>query len=803
MRVVNRDGELVSVSYDAIRSRILELCTPSERNELDIDVVIVKTIAGLKDNITTGQLDELSAMVCASLQSQHYLYDNLAGKILVSSLQKNIRRIIGTPQPATFSQKVKFITKQSSNVFNTEFVYFVLAHADALDRMIDYSRDLEDITYFSFRTLEKAYLTKVNDHVVETPQDMWMRVAIAIHFPRTIEEVKSSAAVLGSIKQVYDDMSTGLYTHATPTLFNAGMKHEQLSSCYLLGTDDSLSGIYKTISDCAQISKWAGGIGVHISNVRSKGSTIKSTNGKSDGIVPMLKVYNETARYCNQSGRRKGSIAVYLEPWHADILDFIELRKNTGAESVRARDLFLALWIPDLFMQCVIEDRIWYLMSPDTCPGLSECYGEEFELLYNKYVRESRYVKSVPARTIWMGVLQSQIETGTPYIMFKDTVNRKCNQNNVGTIKSSNLCAEITQFSDHETYAVCNLASIAVNRFWDFDSNRYDFNALHRAAEQVTYNLNRVIDINFYPTPETKASNLAMRPIGIGVQGFGDLYNIMNVTYESDVAIKLDTEIMETIYHGALTASANLATKFGSYERFNNSMFSRGVLQFDLYENKTDNGMKWSWGKLKENIVTTGIRNSMLTALMPTASTSQILGNSEGFEPVQSNVFKRTTLAGEFLVVNKNLMKDLMKLGIWTEEMRTSLLRNNGSISNIDKIPTHIKDLYKTVWEIKQRSIIDHAIARSPFVDQSQSMNLFFDVPNYQKLNSALVYAWKSGLKTGVYYLRTKPAAEAIKTSTIMSHVSTSKKADEDAADIGGDDASFCRMEHGCVSCSS
>lgn len=1400
MKVINRDGDFVNVSYDAIRSRLLGLCNSEEQKQLDVDVIIIQTIAGLHDNITTSQLDELSAMTCATMQSKHYLYDMLAGRILVSSLHKNVRRIVGTEKPATFSQKIEYLSKRGDCVLNPEFVDFVQKYAARLDAIVDYSRDLERISYFSFRTLEKAYLLRSGDQVIESPQDMWMRVSVAVHFPR--KSMDETSPDFDVIKRMYDQMSLGMYTHATPTLFNAGTRHEQMSSCYLLGTDDSLSGIFKTISDCAQISKWAGGIGVHISNIRARGSVINSTNGKSDGIIPMLKVYNETARYCNQcfvpdtivytkqgckaikdvdpgedlvltsdgtyrlvtdkivnqkqedilvirpeysitplectcvheifaltartstddcalirsdlekgvvsprfvsadtlrvedfmaypvpaqiqkdqsgmseedcrfygimigggsptntecyltlknagsdtavfveqylaekgvkyywatyssgehcnsisflwsdklpfgiddlysvppnvmsvsnvkvlqlvkgllevhdfcdfsiptrskhlmeslrflllrlgiptsgreqegrihvprdpslcrelgimpsdtpsdtvgyfvwnglifnriksietrayegnvfdlsieqnhnyttncglvhnSGRRKGSIATYLEPWHADVFEFLELRRNTGAESLRARDLFLALWIPDIFMQRVVEDGDWHLMSPDTSPGLTDTWGKDFEDLYQRYIDEGKFVKVVKARAVWTSVMQSQIETGNPYIMFKDSVNRRSNHNNVGTIRSSNLCvapetqvltdkgyrvisemqdedvsiwngqrfsevtvrktgsnqplvtvkfsngesldctpyhkffvqddhstevvitakelvpgmriaatdmpildedglkadfddaysrgirfasgedthvlpegqklqiklrwlegvvdgsgevthdgveiscpdkaplqsikrllntmgadaahcgtrvlgtgadtinlyrlvirsdslgrlvnlgfcphsiramplsnrsgdtcisvtavidrfrkddtfcfsepvahagvfngirtgqcAEIIQYSDSETYAVCNLASIAVNRFLDLKNKSYDFASLHDAARQVTRNLNRIIDLNFYPTPETKRSNMSMRPIGIGIQGFGDLCNALGLDYDSSSSMELGGHIMETIYHGAVTESIAIAKEEGPYPKFEGSMFSKGVFQFDLYDDFDKTMLRHDWETLRRDIVRYGIRNSMLTALMPTASTSQIMGNSECFEPVQSNAFKRKTLAGEFMVVNKHLMMDLMKLGLWDENTRTAVMMNDGSVQDVPGIPDAIRKRYRTVWELPQKSVVDHAVYRSRFVDQSQSMNLFFAVPNFSKLNSALTYAWRRGLKTGSYYLRCKPATEAIKTSFLRSNEESCSDIDSSAAAAAPPVGPACFMNEGCVVCSS
>ena len=648
--------------------------------------------------------------------------------------------------------------------------------------------------------MEKGYLIRVGDVCIESPQDMWMRVAVAVNSVHA-----DDPDVIKSVQVCYDGMSNGLFTHATPTLFNAGTRFEQMSSCYLLGIEDSLKAIYDTLSDCAQISKWAGGIGVHISNVRSKGSRISTTHGASDGIIPMLKVFNETARYCNQSGRRKGSIAIYLEPWHADVWEFAELRKNTGTETERARDLFLAMWVPDLFMRRVAADEQWSLMSPDTSPGLQDAWGDAFTRLYESYEAQGRYVRRLRAKDLWHHIMQCQMETGVPYVLFKDSVNAMCNQRNLGTVKSSNLCAEITEYSDHHIYAVCNLASIAVNRFlkgsWDALRSRtvkvrgsrgeehevtraekrngveYDFEALHETAKLITRNLNHIIDANFYPTPQTHKSNMEARPIGIGVQGFADLYCAMGLAYEDEEAVQMDAEVMETIYHGALEASVEMAKTHGPYEKFPGSPFSQGHLQMDLWNAwvrrehhrtpapvRYSRSRRWDWDALRRDVQRYGTRNSMLTALMPTATTSQILGNTEAFEPFHSNVFKRSTLAGEFLVVNKTLMRDMKDAGAWQgADTMQRLMKEDGSVQNIEYVPEHIRHLYKTVWEIPQKSILNHAIARAPFVDQSQSMNLFFPTPNSSKLYSALLYAWRGGLKTGVYYLRSKPATEAIK----------------------------------------
>ena len=1206
MHVRNRQGLSIDVSFDEIKKRILRLCDDDIRDRLDqidVDRVVIQTINGIYDGITTSELDDLSARICASMQSVHFLYDMLAARIVVSNMAKNVRAKIGADACASFSAKVAYLGShpEARSTLHPDFVDFVARHAERIDALVRYERDVTH-SYFSLRTLERSYLMRLDDLCVESPQDMWMRVAVAIHMgsaassasseamessqdpeaaARAAQAAQEAEAAFGRIAACYEAMSTGEYTHATPTLFNAGMRVQQCSSCfvgdtqvatvdggvkrirdvvvgdrvvthlgnvrtvaqvhrnplggrelydlrvdrsrpvvvtgnhrfwvvpkgqleggsprwvradalipgdlvgipcvrddrggkrrpphrgpedlvccegtdgcgdtsdtsegsdtdtdadapdadvldvvdflptgqeavdddlafhgleetaerywrmdndfarlagaylrggrvlltqgrgmrprgvcidlvgdtdcvddaealaargrrvtgvqgevllaggkwtvrflsrvvgvcfdalfgpsaadarlppklfsqgaafvdallqgyhggplgpsegplgpsetpvdtpadtpfgplaiqlyhlcrmhgivdpsaavsaladflpvvsctlaaatevgpvapefvytlgieeddhsysvegllaencYLLGTDDSLQGIFKTLSDCAQISKWAGGIGLHVSNVRAKGSRIGSTNGTSDGIVPMLKVFNECARYCNQSGRRKGSIAVYLEPWHADVWEFVELRRNTGSETERTRDLFLALWIPDEFMRRLEADEDWFLMTPDACPGLIDAVGDAFATLYAQYVAEGRFVRKVRARSLWQHVLQCQLETGVPYVMFKDSVNRKCNQSNVGVVRSSNLCAEITEVSDSGSYAVCNLASIAVNRFVrpvpdapqgapegapGAPSIEVDHARLHEAAKRVTLNLNRVIDINTYPTPETESSNMSLRPIGIGIQGMGDLYCMLKLPYEDERAMRLDAEVMETIYHGAVEASVELAEADGAYPLFAGSPASEGRLQMDLWTacdsaDGPDSRLsgRYDWAALRARVAASGLRNSLLTALMPTASTSQILGNCESFEPFQANVFKRSTIAGEFVVVNRHLMRDLMAAGLWDEAMRRALLASDGSVQSIEGVPDALKAVYRTVWEVSQRSVIDHAVARGPFVDQSQSMNLYFASPSFNRLSSALTYAWKSGLKTGMYYLRSMAAVEAIK----------------------------------------
>lgn len=782
MKVRNREGASLDISYDEIKTRISRLCSEEELECIDIDKVVIQTINGIYDGISTVELDDLSARVCAALQSQHFAYDTVAAKIAVSNMSKGVRRrIVEAGFPATFSGKMSFLCKELPQLMDEGFMRFVNRHAMTLDAMIDYERDY-GFSYFALRTMERSYLKRVGELTVESPQDMWMRVAVCIH--QTMDD-DDEMEVLSRVRETYELMSRGYFTHATPTLFNAGTG-KNLSSCYLVGTDDSLKGIFKTLNDCAQISKWAGGIGLHVSNIRARGAMIRGTNGPSYGLVPMLKVFNETARYCDQGGKRKGSFAVYLEPWHADVFEFCELRRNIGAETERARDLFLALWVPDEFMRRVEADDDWYLMSPDVCPGLIDAVGEEFDNLYAKFVFEGKFMRKVRARVLWQHILNCQLETGTPYILFKDHVNKKTNQRNVGTIRSSNLCAEICQFSDSSEYAVCNLASIAVNRFVRVapDGSQFlDHAHLHDVAKTVARNLNRVIDINGYPTSETEASNMALRPMGIGLQGLGDLYCMMKLPYDDPRAIRLDAEIMETVYHGALEASVELAEEHGPYPRFEGSPASKGQLQFDMWSfdperlgaGVTGTRPRFDWRALKDRIAASGLRNSLVTALMPTASTSQILGNCEAFEPFHGNVFKRSTLAGEFIVVNRHLMRDLMDLGLWNEDVRKRLIAADGSVQGFPEVPEHLRRVYRTVWEVPQRSVIDHAVSRGPFVDQSQSMNLYMASPSFQKLSSALIYAWRQGLKTGMYYLRSTAAVEAIKYG-ILDTTSTAKE---------------------------
>ena len=739
VNVIKRNKNVECVKFDKITTRLKKLCF-----DLPIDVTIIaqKTISNICDNITTQELDQYSANICAEFGD--YNYNLLGGRILVSNLKKNIER---NHEIFLFSDYINKLPNIDKN-----YLDFINNNKNYINSLIVNERDY-NIDYFGFKTLEQSYFSKNNNQIIETPQYLWMRLASFIHYKDNDLE---------AIKETYDLVSQKYFIHATPTLFNSGQTTCQLCSCFLLGTEDSLTtnkegnfgGIYKTLADCATISKWAGGIGVHVSNIRAKNSLIKSTQGKTLSIVPMLKLYNDTALYVNQGGRRNGSIAIYLEPWHDDILEFLELKLNTGSEDLKTRDLFLALWIPDLFMKQVEKNGEWYTMSPDDSPGLTDVYGEEFEKLYWKYVEEGKYRNKHEANKIWQKILTSQIETGVPYICFKDSVNEKSNQKNIGVVKSSNLCSEITEVSNEKYYAVCNLASIAVNNYLN-DDNEYDWNKLHYVAKVVTKNLNKIIDLNFYPTPETEINNKENRPIGIGIQGLGDLLYKLKIPYESNQAIEINKKVMETIYHGAVEASIELAELYGPYKHFDGSPMSKGIFQFDMWGVTPT----MDWTILKEKVQKVGIYNSLLTALMPTASTSQILGNIESFEPMPSNIYSRKTSAGTFILINKYLIDDLKKINLWNNAIKNEIISNRGSILNISYIPDNLKNIYKTIWEIKQRYVIDHSVARGPYVDQSQSMNLYMAQPTFDKLTAALFYGWKNGLKTGCYYLRSLPAS--------------------------------------------
>jgi ribonucleoside-diphosphate reductase alpha chain len=751
MEVIKRDGSRERVKLDKILNRVKKQCYGLNMDYIEPMEIAKKVIHGLYDGISSVELDVLAAETAAALTPTHPDYSILAARISVTSLHKRTPKSFS----AVIEQLYNYVdpkTGLKAPMIADDIYKIISENSKDIDSQIITDRDL-DYDYFGYKTLEKSYLLKIDGQPAERPQQMLMRVAIGIH-----------KEDLASVYRTYDLMSQGFFTHATPTLFNSGTRRPQLSSCFLVSMDDdSIQGIYKTLSDVAQISKNAGGIGLHIHNIRGTGAYIKGTNGTSNGIIPMLKVFNETARYVDQGGgRRKGSFAIYLEPWHCDVEDFLNLRKNHGKEEMRARDLFLALWTPDLFMERVKADGEWTLFSPDEAPGLDDVYGDEFVKLYTKYESEGRGRKTIKAQELWYKIIEAQIETGTPYMLYKDAANIKSNQKNLGTIKSSNLCTEIMEYSDSKETAVCNLASIALPKFIiPGKKPKYDLNALKDIAYTATINLNRVIDVNYYPTKETKTSNMKHRPIGIGVQGLADTFAILKIPFESDEAKNLDRDIFEAIYYGAMCASVDLAEKEGAYQTFKGSPLSKGLFQFDLWNESPS--PRWDWEELRERIKTHGARNSLLLAPMPTASTSQILGNNECFEPFTSNIYIRKTLSGEFPVVNKHLVKDLVKIGLWSESLRDKIIINNGSVQDIPEIPEDLKSIYKTAWEMSQKIIIDHAATRAPFICQSQSMNLFVQDANFAKLSSAHFYGWDKGLKTGSYYIRTKAATTAIK----------------------------------------
>ncbi len=764
MKIIKRDGRIEDVFFDKVGSRLQRLCY-NLNDQVDITKISQNVISQIYDKISTTQIDELASQISFQYNTIHPHYGVLAARIAISNLQKNTKK--------HFSDVILDLFKNnliSKNLFDT-----VQKNKDKINSSIIYQRDF-NLTYFGFKTLEKSYLIKIKNIVQERPQHLFMRVALGIHGENIDKAIET-----------YSLMSDLYFTHATPTLFNAGTPQPQLSSCFLLGTNDSIEAITKTWSDCSQISKWAGGIGLHISNIRCKGSLIRGTNGNSNGILPMLKVYNALANYVNQGGKRPGSIAVYIEPWHGDIYQFIDARKSHGAEDERARDLFYALWIPDLFMKRVKEEGDWCLMCPDECPGLGDVYGDEFEKLYQKYENEGKYKKKIKALDLWLAIIDAQIETGTPYICYKDNVNNKSNQSNVGIIRSSNLCTEIMEYSDDKEYAVCNLASIGLPKFVEYDEDKkpyYNYKKLNDITQIITENLNKIIDINFYPVPETKKSNLRHRPIGIGVQGLADVYILMRVAFDSPEAEMINKNIFETIYYASLQKSNELATTLGTYDSYEGSPISKGILQFDMWNIKPESGL-WNWEELRESIKKNGVRNSLLIAPMPTASTSQILGNNECIEPFTSNLYTRKTSAGEFVMINKHLIKDLIELELWNEDMKNKIVFNNGSIQKIFGIPEDIKNIYKTVWEIKQKKILDQAIGRGPYIDQSQSLNIHIANPNRNMLSSMHFYGWKGGLKTGSYYLRTKAASQAKQFSLNAEDVKRYEKENEDCLMCG------------------
>ena len=828
MRVLKRNGEYQDVSFDKVSHRIRKLSEGLK--SIDPIVVAQKICSQIYDGVKTSELDELTARFCASKATDNIEYGTLASRIIISNNHKNTSPSFS--ETITMLYNRKDANGKTVPLINDKVYDIVLKNKNKLNDVIDYERDY-NFDFFGFKTLEKAYLLKLNGKVVERVQHLIMRVSIGLHG----EDLKSAI-------ESYNYMSQKFFTHASPTLFNAGTPKPQLLSCFLIGTEDSIAGIYKTISDCAKISKWAGGIGLHVSNIRGKNALIRGTNGKSTGIIPMLKVYNETLKYVNQGGKRAGSAAIYLEPHHPDIMAFLELRKNHGNEEDRARDLFLALWASDLFMKRVKNDDIWSLFDPDTCPDLTELYGDEFEAKYIEYEEQKKYVKQIRARDVWKSVINSQIETGTPYVLYKDSANKKSNQKNIGTIKSSNLCAEILEYSSNEEYACCCLASIGLSKFVKYDYPQgdikvytksgckyckslknllytrgieyteinldndderkafydetnsrlklegdraiksvpqvfvngvlmgnynsfkqlvkpyIDYELLESVVGVIVKNLNKIIDLNFYPVIETKRSNERHRPLGIGVQGVADLLALMRVPFESKEAFDINKRVFETIYYSACKASCELAKTDGAYSTFKGSPLSNGQFQFDLWGVKPIED-RYNWDELRADIMKHGVRNSLLTALMPTASTSQILGNNEAFEPYTSNIYVRRTIAGDFTVINKHLIRDLNELGLWSNDMKNELIRHNGSVQYIESIPDDIKKLYKTVWEIKQKTIIDLAANRGPYICQTQSMNLHFEEPNYKILNSALFYGWSKGLKTSCYYIRSRPKVQA------------------------------------------
>lgn len=746
--VHKRGGRVEEVHIDKITSRIKKLCYGLNMDFVDPVSITLKVIGGIYSGVTTVELDNLAAETAATMTTDHPDYAVLAARLAISNLHKETRKHFSDVITDLYNI-INPHTKKRTPMISDFHYEIVMKHKERLDSAIVYDRDFK-YNYFGFKTLERSYLLKINNKVAERPQHMLMRVAIGIHG----EDI--DAAI-----NTYNLLSEKYFTHASPTLFSAATPRPQLSSCFLIAMkDDSIEGIYDTLKQCALISKSAGGIGVHVHCIRAKGTYIAGTNGVSNGLVPMLRVYNNTARYVDQGGnKRPGAFAVYLEPWHADIFEFLDLRKNTGKEEVRARELFYALWIPDLFMKRVEANQLWSLMCPHDSPGLADCWGEEFEALYEQYEQENRFVKQVKAQILWKAIIEAQVETGTPFMLYKDSCNRKSNQKNLGTIKCSNLCTEIVEYTSSDEVAVCNLASIALNMFVN-DDKTYNFEKLKDVTKTITENLNKIIDVNFYPVPEARNSNMRHRPIGIGVQGLADTFVLMRLPYESEAAIKLNQQIFETIYYGALEASCELAEKLGVYETYQGSPASQGILQYEMW-NKTPTDL-WNWAALKEKIAKHGLRNSLLLAPMPTASTAQILGNNESFEPFTSNIYQRRVLSGEFQIVNHHLLRDLTEADLWDEDMKNLIIHNNGSIQNIESIPKEIRDLYKTVWEISVKTTIQMAADRGAFIDQSQSFNIHVAEPNYGKLTSIHFYAWKMGLKTGMYYLRTKPAANAI-----------------------------------------
>ena len=784
MLVIKRDGRKESVKFDKITARIEKLSYGLNTKYVKTIEIAKKVIDGLYDGVSTQELDELAAETAATLTTKHPDYATLAARISISNLHKTTSK--------SFSNTIKRLytytnqkTQENASLISKDVYGIINKNAAILDSSIIYDRDF-NYDYFGFKTLQKSYLLKLDGKVVERPQHMLMRVAVGIHYDD-----------IDSVIETYNLLSEKWFTHATPTLFNAGTPKPQLSSCFLLTMqEDSIDGIYNTLKQCAKISQSAGGIGLSIHNVRGTGSYIKGTNGVSNGIIPMLRNFDMTARYVDQGGgKRKGSFAIYLEPWHCDVFEFLQLKKNHGKEELRARDLFYAMWIPDLFMKRVEENESWSLFSPDEAPNLHETYGKEFEKLYTKYEKEGKARKTVKAQDLWFEILESQIETGNPYILYKDHANKKSNQKNLGTIKSSNLCTEIIEYTSPDEIAVCNLASIALNMFVKEDST-YDFKKLYDITKVITKNLNKVIDVNYYPVEEARNSNMRHRPIGIGVQGLADAFILMKYPFDSNEAKQLNKDIFETIYYAAMEASMELSKKEGPYETYKGSPVSKSIFQFDMW-GITPNSNRWDWTKLKQKVKKHGVRNSLLLAPMPTASTSQILGNNECFEPYTSNLYTRRVLSGEFIVVNKHLLNDLIELDLWNDKMKDKIMEQNGSIQNINEIPDNIKLLYRTVWEVSQKSIIEMAADRGAYICQSQSMNIHMQDANFGKLTSMHFHAWKLGLKTGLYYLRTKAAADAIKFTIVKEEKENSKEKkseDQEAIQCSIENQDDCEM---------
>ncbi|XP_071504655.1 ribonucleoside-diphosphate reductase large subunit-like [Diadema antillarum] len=791
--VKKRDGRTENVMFDKITSRIQKLCYKLNPDFIDPAVITMKVISGVYPGVTTVELDTLAAETAATMTTKHPDYAVLAARIAVSNLHKETKKLFS----AVMKDLYEYVNPRNglhSPLISRETFDIIMENADRLNSAVLYDRDFE-YNYFGFKTLERSYLLKINGKVAERPQHMLMRVAVGIH-GRDIE-----AAL-----ETYNLLSDRWFTHASPTLFNAGTNRPQLSSCFLLTMkDDSIDGIYETLKNCALISKTAGGIGLNVHCIRASGSYIAGTNGNSNGLLPMLRVFNNTARYVDQGGnKRPGAFAIYLEPWHADIFDFLDCKKNHGKEEQRARDLFYAMWVPDLFMRRVEENGEWTLMCPHECPGLPDVWGEEFEALYTKYEKEGRGRKTIKAQTLWYAIIESQTETGTPYMVYKDHCNRKSNQQNLGTIKCSNLCTEIVEYSSPDEVAVCNLASIALPRFV-LPDQKFDFKKLEEVTMVITRNLNKIIDINYYPIPEARRSNMRHRPIGIGVQGLADAFILMRYPFESPEAKKLNIQIFETIYYAAVKASCELAAKHGPYETYPGCPASKGILQYDMW-GVTPTDLQ-DWATLKADIAKHGLRNSLLLAPMPTASTAQILGNNESIEPYTSNIYTRRVLSGEFQIVNHHLLRDLTDQGLWTDEMKNLLIAHNGSIQQIPQISDDIKALYKTVWEISQKTVIQMAVDRGAFIDQSQSLNIHIAEPNYGKLTSMHFYAWKMGIKTGMYYLRTRPAADPIKFTLdkLSLKDKVGKAASEASKKAENEAAMLCSLENkdACLSCGS